>query len=207
MFDAVTIGASGQVRQKFGLGPYAPVVAFHAGLQGRDMRLDGNDGWTATSGLQLTKRLTPSWRVAGIGDWQQHYARSAVFATKHRRVLGSVAWDFSDRWSLSHGRGRLWGSFTANASPAVWPRALAGALGERVASYYHSIPWEVTHVVDPGWVTYLVDGRVDFWWLELSPVLGRNTSLPLRYESFVSENKVGIRYRQDVWTLQLLHRF
>mgnify|MGYP006383422857 CR=1 FL=1 len=37
--------------------------------------------------------------------------------------------------------------------------------------------------------------------------LGRNTSLPLRYDSLFSVNKVGVKYRQDIWTLQLLHRF
>ncbi len=207
MLDTFTAGASGQARQKFGFGAYAPVLAVNAGLHALRARLDGDDGWTATAGLQLSKRLTPSWRVTAAGDWQQHYARSPIFDTKHHRAFGTVTWYFNDRWSLTHGNGRLWGSFTANASPGVWSRALAGAFGSRVSNYYHDIYSGVTDTVGPGWVTYLVDGRVNFWWLELSRALGRNTSLPLRYESVFSENKIGTHYRQDLWSLQVLHRF
>src|SRR3954464_13519031 len=81
--DAFTAGASGQARQKFGFGPFAPVLSFDAGLHGRNAKLDGDDGWTATAGLRLGKRLTSSWRVAVIGDWQQHYARSSIFDTRY----------------------------------------------------------------------------------------------------------------------------
>ena len=56
-------------------------------------------------------------------------------------------------------------------------------------------------------MTYRVTGRVSFWWLELSPAIGRDTSLPVRYESRFSVNKVGVKYRQDIWSIQLLHRF
>jgi hypothetical protein len=65
----------------------------------------------------------------------------------------------------------------------------------------------VTHLFGPAWVTYRVTGRVSFWWLELSPVLGPNTSLPIRYDSLFSVNKIGIKYRQDQWSVSLLHRF
>lgn len=205
--DAVTAGASGQVRKKFGLGAYAPVMAFDAGLQARGARLDGDDGWTANAALTLSRRLTPAWRVSATGDWQQHDAASPIFDTRHHRVFGTITWDITDRWSLSHGQGRLWGAFTANASWMVWERALRGELGRHISDYYRVIPWGVTDAFGPGWVTYRVEGRVNFWWLELSPALGRDTALPLRYESRFSVNKVGIKYRQDIWSLQLLHRF
>lgn len=205
--DAFNAGAALQVRQKFGFGAFAPVLSFDAGWRHRAARLAGDDGWTATAGLRFSQRLTPSWRLATASDWQQHYARRPYFDTKHHRAFASVTWDFSDRWSLSHGNGRLWGSFTANASPAVWPLALSGALGSHISNYYNSINWAVTHAYGRNWVTYLVDGHVSFWWLELSPAIGRNTALPLRYESLFSVNKVGVKYRQDLWSLQVLHRF
>ncbi len=205
--DTFTAGTAVQVRQKFGFGAYAPVLSLDAGLRARAAQLDASDGWTATAGLRLAKRLTPSWRVAATGDWQQHYARNAIFDTKHHRAFGTVTWDFNERWSLTHGNGRLWGSFTANASAAVWSRALSGALGSNISTYYNTIHWGVTGTYGPRWVSYLVDGRISFWWLELSPAIGRNTSLPLRYDSLFSVNKVGVKYRQDVWTVQVLHRF
>lgn len=205
--DAFTAGVGGELRQKFGLGAYAPSIAVSAGLHHRAARIDGNDGWTAASALRLSKRLTPSWRIAAIGDWQQHYARSSIFDTRHHRFSGTLAWDITPRLQLAHGNGRLWGDFTANAGPAVWARAISGALGSSVSDYYNTVAWGVTDSYGPNWVTYRVEGRISFWWLELSPALGPNTSLPLRYDSLFAVNKIGVKYRQDVWTLQLLHRF
>ncbi len=207
LLNAATAGFSGTVRQKFGFGAFAPTVAIDAGLRARAARFDGDDGWTATAALRLGKRLTPAWRVGVVGDWQQHYARSSIFDTRHHRLFGTVTWDIRPWLQLSHGNGRLWGDFTANASAAVWSRALSGQFGAPIANYYNSVSWGKTEIYGPGWVTYRVSGRVSFWWLELSPALGPNTSLPLRYDSLFSVNRVGIKYRQDLWSLSLLHRF
>jgi len=205
--DALHGGIAGTVRQKFGFGPFAPALALDLGLRGREARLDGDDGSTATAALRASKRLTQSWRFGAVADWQQHYARSSIFDTRHHRVFGTLTWDLTSRLQLSHGNGRLWGDFTANASSAIWARARSGALGADLGAYYRTVSSGVTGSMGPGWFSYRVTGRVSFWWLELSPALGRNTSLPLRYESLFSVNKVGIKYRQDVWSLQLLHRF
>jgi hypothetical protein len=205
--DATLFGFDGRARQKFGWGAFAPVLAFEAGLQHRAARLDDNDGWTSRAGLSLGKRLTPAWRLTAVGDWEQHDARNQVFDTRHRRLFGVVTWDLSRRLQLSHGIGRLWGDFTANASSGVWSRALSGGLGPKVAATYNVIPWRTTDAYGPGWVTYRVTGRVNFWWLELSPALGRDTSLPLRCEVRESLNQAGIRYRQEFWSVQWLHRF
>ncbi len=207
MQNAVTAGGSLQLRQKFGFGAYAPVLTADVSLRGRDARMNGNDGWTAGAALRASKRFTTWFRASLAADWQQHYADSPVFDTKHHRVYGTLAWQVAPWLSLTHGNGRLWGSFTANASPTIWTRALAGGLGRPIADYYNAVHWAATESFGPGWVTDIVDGRVNLWWLELSPALGPNTSLPLRYESIFSVNKIGVKYRQDVWTLQLIHRF
>ena len=205
--DHVTAGIAGQARQKFGFGAFAPVVSLDVDLRAREARRDGDDGWTASSAVRVGKRVTESWRAALVGDWQQHYARSSIFDTRHHRLFATVTWDITDRLQLSHGNGRLWGDFTANASGPIWARALSGALGSNISDYYNTVSWAVTDTFGPGWVTYRVTGRVSFWWLELSPAIGRNTSLPLRYESRFSVNKVGVKYRQDIWSVQLMHRF
>jgi hypothetical protein len=205
--NAATLGASATVRQKFGLGAFAPFVAVDFGLQRRDTRLDFDDAWVASAALRLGKRITPYLRASVTGDWQQHYAQSAIFDTKHHRFFATLTWDITDWLQLSHGNGRLWGSFTANASATIWPRAIGGLLGRHIADYYNDVFWARTDAFGPGWVTYIIDGRVSFYWIELSPAIGRNTSLPLRFENRVSVNKVGVKYRQDLWTLSLLHRF
>ncbi len=205
--DTLTLGPALQLRQKFGLGAYAPTIALTGGLRRRQARLDGDQGWTSTAELLFGKRLTPAWRVNLIGDWEQHDARSATFDTRHQRLHGVVTWDLSDRWQLAAGGGRLWGDFVASASGGVWSRAMAGEFGQAISDYYRTVAWGVTGLYGKDWISYRVSGRVGFWWLEVSPALGRNTSLPLRFESRASTNKVGIRYRQELWSLQWLHRF
>lgn len=205
--DGFTFGPTLQVRQKFGLGAYAPMLILETGLHAQQDRLDASDGWLASASLSLTKRLTSALRVSVVGDWQQRYARSSIFDTRHHRFFATVAWDIKPWLQLSHGNGRLWGDIDANASPGVWSRAISGALGPSIFDYYTTTSWGETELYGPGWVTYRVTSRVSFWWLEFSPALGRNTSLPLRYESVFSVNKIGIKYRQDLWTLQVLHRF
>lgn len=205
--NAASAGLAATARQKFGLGAFSPSIAADVAIHRRDTRLDLDDGWTTSAGLRLTKRFLHAWRAGLHGDWQEHYARSAIYDTTQHRFFATLTWDITERLQLSHGNGRLWGNFTANASPAVWSRALGGALGSHISNYYNAVPWAATDAAGSGWITYRVDGRVSFYWIELSPALGRNTSLPLRFENRVSVNKVGVKYRQDLWSLALLHRF
>ena len=103
--------------------------------------------------------------------------------------------------------GSLWGDFDASASWATWQRALGGLLSPAVTAYYPTVSWEVTDAYGPRWVTYRVTGRSDFWWLQLSPAIGANTSLMLRYEASYTENVAGVDYELHSWTLGVSHRF
>ena len=204
---ATSAGARAVVRYKFGLGAYTPVLTADTALARRDARIDGDTGWLATGALRLSQRFTDSWRASVTGDWTQHYASHSTFDIRHHRFLGTITYDLNSTWQLTYGRGRLWGDFTANAAGNIWTRALAGLLGADIGRYYNTVAYETTDSYGPGWVTYRVTGHSDFWWLELAPALGPNTSLPLRYESTFTVNVVGVKYRQDLWTLGILHRF
>lgn len=204
-----TISATARtaLRWKFGLGPFAPVLTTDVALARRDSRISGDSSWHATGGVHVSQRFTDSWRASVTGDWSQNYAAHSTFDTRHHRLLGSVTYDLNDRWQLTYGRGSLWGDINANASARIWSRALAGLITPAVGAYYPTLSYETTDSFGPGYVTYRFKARTDFWWLELAPALGRNTSLPLRYESTFTVNFVGVKYRQDLWTLSLLHRF
>lgn len=199
--------ARGQLRWKFGLGAFAPVATVETSLSRREARIDAADGWRIAGALRLSKRFTDSWRASVTGDWEQTYAAHPTFDVRHHRLFGTVTYDLNDRWQLTYGRGSLWGDFVANAGARTWNRALTGQLSPAIGAYYPTLSWEVTHSYGPAWVSYRAKGRANFWWLELSPALGRNTSLPLRYESSYTTNFVGVQYRQDVWTVSILHRF
>ncbi len=205
--DEFNFGPRAELRQKFGLGPFAPVLAAEASFIGKSARISGNDGWTAKGGLTLSKRLTESWRIAATGDWHNHYADSATYDVRYQRLFGELTWDITSRWQLTYGYGRFWGDFTANASPVIWPRAIGGLLGPAIASYYNAMPWEVTDAYGPGWVTYRIYGKSQLWWLQLTPALTDRTSLSLRYDSVFTVNKVNVKYRTDIWALSVLHSF
>lgn len=204
---AFFVGARTQLRWKFGLGAFAPVLTTDLALTRREARIAGDTGWLATGALRLSRRFTDSWRASLAGDWSQHYAAHAPFDVRHHRVLGTLSYDLNATWQLTYGRGSLFGDFVANASAAVWSRAITGQLSPAIGAYYPTLSSETTDSYGPGWVSYRAKGRSDFWWLELAPALGRNTSLPLRYESTFTVNFVGVKYRQDLWTASILHRF
>jgi hypothetical protein len=205
--NAFFAGTTLQLRRKFGLGAFAPVLTTEVGLQRRDAHIAADNSWIASGAVCFSKRFTNEWRASLTGDWQQHYASHSTFDVRHHRLIGTVAWDLTDRWQLTGGYGSLWGDFVANASSNIWSRALAGLITPEVGKLYPTLSWEVTDSYGPGWVSYRAKGRSNFWWLELSPALGRNTSLPLRFESSYTKNFVGIHYKQTLWSLGVLHRF
>lgn len=204
---SMTVGPTFSVRRKFGLGAFAPLAEATIGAAYRDARLAYDDGWSPTASLRVAKRISGAWRVALTTDWAQHDGKNATFDTSHHRVFAQLAWDPTPRLQISYGVGRLWGSFTANASAPVWTRALGGALGAKVFEYYNTVPWLTTEMYGPRWVTYRVEGFANFQWLEISPALGRNTSLPFRLERTNTINLIGVAYPQEIWSLSVLHRF
>ena len=193
-------GATVQMRKKFGLGAFAPVLAIDVSLHRRDAHIAGANDWLAAGALRFSQRFTKSWRASLTGDRQQHDASHTPFDVQHHRMLGALTWDITDRWQLAYGRGSLWGNLTSHISPQSFARARA-----RLVSL--GTTFEVTDSYGPGWVTTRPTGRSDFWWLELSPALGPNTSLPMRHESTYALTRSGATYRQELWTLGLLHRF
>lgn len=205
--QAADLGLRVEARRKFGLGPMAPSVSVAASATGRLSAMSGEQGVTTLLNVTAAKRLTESWRVAISSEWKSQHANADQFDASHRRVGAEIAWDITDRWQLTYGLGELNGNFTAHASPAVFNRALTGLLGSAVQNYYSRGPFGVTNSFGEGWFSHLVSGRVRNWYLQLSPALSSNTSLALRYENNLSTNLVGRKYRQDVMSATVIHRF
>lgn len=205
--EHATLGIGADVRYKFGLGPMAPTIAAGASAAARLARLDQDTGWTTALRLEANKRVHPAVRLGAALEWRRHNADSATFDVSHREYSAYLHWDIDERLRLSHGHGRLEGNFTANAGAAIWAQAIGGQVTPVVERYYNSLPWEVTEIYGPGWVTYNVTGRARFWWVELGSSLGERSSLALRYEDIIAKNIIGIAYEQTIWSLSLSHRF
>jgi hypothetical protein len=61
---AYSAGGTVQVRKKFGLGAFVPVVTAEVGFQRREARIRSEDSWIATGALRLAQRFTDEWRQA-----------------------------------------------------------------------------------------------------------------------------------------------
>lgn len=205
--SSFTAGPRAGGQHKFGLGPLAPVLRFDAAYTYKSARIRTNSGWTAESGLRLSKRLNSSLKIAASGQWFEHHARSSTFDIQQRTVSVEATWDIVERWRLSATAGRLSGRIVANAAGPVWEAAEDGALGPAIASYYRSIPNEVTDSYGPGWVSYKVEAHANLWSAALARELTDHTTLELRFSSVYVVNHVDVRYPTDSWGLSLIHRF
>jgi hypothetical protein len=201
-------GASVRLRQKFGLGAFAPVLEYHAALHGEAARETGRSGWRPAVGLEFSQRLTETWHFSAGAGWTRFMARHEPFDVTNRRLRLESSYDLTEHWQVTLGGNRIWGEFTANAAGAVWAQAIAGGLGPTIFNHYNTLAWETSGTFGPGWVAYRIrDSRADQWWLELAPALTADTALALRYEFVKVINAIGIRYDSAFWTLSLLHRF
>ena len=195
------------LQRKFGLGPLAPVLQFSAGIAYKDARLDADRGWTSEGGVRLSKRLDPAVKVTLGSEWLEHDAASATFDVQQRTLSLVVDWDITANWRLSGTASRLSGRIVANAAPSVWSQAIGGALGATVFNYYNSIPWEVTRLYGPGWVSYNVEATANLWSLTLAYAVTERSSVELRAGGVYVINHIDVRYPTDSWGLGFVHRF
>jgi len=206
--DRLGAGAALDLRRKFGLGPYVPVLHLEASLRGESARESGRSGWQSAAGIRLAQRFSELWRASGGAGWTHFIARHEPFDVQSRRIFLETSLDLATRWQVSLGAARQRGEFTANAAGAVWSQAIGGGLGPEIFSHYNTLAWEVSNTFGPGWVAYRIrDSRADQWWLEIAPALTDRTTLALRYEAVRVVNALGIRYDSAFWTLRLARRF
>lgn len=205
--DNFSAGPRLTLQRKLGLGPLATVLQLDAGLTYKDARLAADRGWTTEAGVRLAKRFDPSLKVALSGQWLEHNAASATFDLQQRTLSLEVVWDIAEKWRLSGTASRLSGRVVANAAPTVWAQAIGGGLGSTVSTYYNSIPWEVTNLYGPGWVSYNVEATANLWSLALAYAVSDHSTLELRTSQAYVINHVDIRYPTESGGLGFIHRF
>jgi hypothetical protein len=205
--DNSRLGGRISLQSKFGLGAQATVLQFHAGSTYKSARFSADRGWTSDAGLQLSKRVLPSLRLAASAGLLEHAARSAVFDLHQHSLSAEARWDINRRWTLSGNATRLGGDIVANASGPVWAQAIGGGFGQKVSGYYTSRPWDVTHLYGLNWVSYNVEADVDLWSVTLAFAFSDRTAVELRKVGAYIVNRIGVTYPTDSWGLSLMHRF
>ncbi len=205
--NTLTLGPRLDLQRKFGMGPYAPTLRSHVGLAYRDARLRGSTGWTTEAGLQFSQRLSPSFRASAGYDWSQHDAGTPTFDVRHRIATARLTWDFTDRWQLSAAFSRLNGQLVAEASNAIFNQALNGGFGPVIAQSYNARPFSITDSYGPGWFSYRIEGRADTSAFALAYALTDYTTLDLRVTGSRVKNQAQVRYKTDITSLGVTHRF
>lgn len=210
-YDALnSLTSSGELklRHKFGLGAYAPVLQFNAGLLASQFNESDRSGWQYFYGATLSKRFTHSLSLSASATWEDYFGNDPVFDVTNHGVELEGHWDITRRWRVSLGASRTWGEFTANAAGKIWPLAIGGQLGPAIEQHYNTLAWKVSDSYGKGWVAYRNrDSTLDAWWCAVSPALTETTSLSLRYEFQLATNAIGIEYDYHLWTLGVNHQF
>jgi hypothetical protein len=205
--DNTTGTARVSLQRKFGLGPQAWILQGSVGGGYKAARLDDDRGFSTEASIQLSKRILPNLRVAAIGRWLDHNAKSEVFDLDQQSLSLEAQWDINQHWTLSGSATRLQGDIVANAAWSVWSQMLAGAFGPTTYNYYTSRPWSVTNLYGPGWVSYNVEGDVDLWSVALAYAWTDRTSIELRKGAAYVVNRAGVAYPTSTIGLSLSHRF
>jgi len=197
--DRVLAGMQFSIRRKLGLGPYAP--AFRAGLSytGNWYRESLRNGTRLVADLTWTQRWNDSWQTVVAAEFLHNNGRAAAYDYHNRGLSFEVRYDLTERWELAAGGRRQWGEQITYAwlggSGATFP-------------YVFSI-WKNTtdtSAYGPNWSAYTIDAHADSFWFSISPALGGNTSLPLRFEQTAVVGR-GESYHTRLISLSFVRRF
>jgi hypothetical protein len=201
------LGGRLALQRKFGLGPQATVLQFHAAANWKAARFADDRGWTSEGGVELAKRVLPNLRLAASATWLEHTARRDTFDLSQHGYAFDARWDIDEHWTLSGSAGWLTGDIVTNATWSTWGMMLGGMFGPAVYDYYTARPWTTTNLFGPGWVSYNVEADIDLWSVSLGYAVTDRTTVELRKSAAYIVNYAGISYPTDSWSLALSHRF
>lgn len=197
--DRTLAGLTLAARRKAGLGPMAPVFRADLSFTGSWYRETMRTGNRWDAGLSWSKRWSDSWQTVLAADFMVNNGRARVYDYQHGGLSLEGRYDLSDRWQLTGGLKREWGDQVTYA----W-------IGGSGASFPYVFEiWKNTTDIPtygPNWQAYTMSAHADKVWLELSPALGRDRSLPIRYEQTIVVGH-GESYLTRMLSLSYVQRF
>ncbi len=197
--DRVLAGVQFSVRRKVGLGPFAPAFRAEVSYTGNWYRESLRDGTRFTANFSWTQRWSYSWQTVLTTDFLNNDGHAAAYDYHNRGLSLETRYDFNERWQLAAGAERRWGEQVTYA----W-------LGGSGASFPYAFDtWKNTTEIStfgPNWYAYTIDAHADSVWFSISPALGGNCSLPLRFEQTAVVGR-GESYRIRTISLSFVKRF
>ena len=197
--DRVLAGVRFTLRRKLGLGPFAPAFRAELSYAGNWYRDSLRNGTRLVAGFSWTQRWNDSWQTLLSADILHNDGHAAAYDYHNRGLSLEARYDINERWELAAGAERRWGEQLTYA----W-------LGGSGATFPYVFEiWKNTIDIPtfgPNWNAYSLDARADTVWFSISPALGGNRSLPLRFAQTSVVGR-GESYKTRLISLSFVQRF
>jgi hypothetical protein len=186
------LGASAQLRHKFGLGAEAPWIAFSAQAVHYDYRYDYRDGWQYDAGATLGKQIGERWSVRGSVRYDRYTAdqlqptilpgiSTAAYDTAGWSVGFQAAFLLTDADTLSASYAYRNGTVTAVTPP-----------DRQILAYSSAVARDPVFSATALMIAYRIEANTDTLSLIWSHTLGRHTAVNLGYTYQRSSAEYGL---------------
>jgi hypothetical protein len=200
----VTLGGSLGLRQKFGLGAFAPWVGASVSGARLEYQSAERDGWRYQLGVSAGKRLTESWDLEGSFRFEHRTADKAtavvpgisgdVFDLESHQAGLKTDYALTERLSVSAGydyrRGDVASTTLRNFTIFVNSDAIA-----------------LDPVFGQDTVGYRIFAVTRAWRLGASYALGASNSINLVAERWISRAQAGLDYYNTLVGVSYVHAF
>ena len=197
--DRVLAGMQFSVRRKLGLGPFAPAFRAEVSYTGSWYRESLRNGTRLVASCSWTQRWNDSWQTILAADFLHNDGHAAAYDYHNRGHSLETRYALTERWELAAGAGRRMGEQITYA----W-------LGGSGAEFPYAFDtWKNTTEISTfgkNWNAYTIDAHADSVWFSISPALGGNSSLPLRFEQTTVVGR-GESYHTRMISLSFVKRF
>lgn len=186
-FSNVSVGGTGALRWRFGLGAYAPYIRVEAAAAYTGYQDNSISGADYKTGVTLGKRFTEQFSGSVSYAFENDLARARVFDRAGNSIAVDLAYDVTPSTRLSAGYQFRDGDVLSFATYG-WDdeKALASA----------AAPKDLLH---GRFVPYNLSARTNSFSIGISQALTRKTSIDFRY--WYGETERGpISYRSNVFT-------
>jgi hypothetical protein len=200
--DCLSVGPRIELRQKFGLGPFAPSLSIGLESDAVAFRDSYRSNVDAAANARLSQRFCEPLQLVIDGWLSGDEANSQVFSGRYASVGATLNWDIDETWRLNATGclrdGDVVAEYAAEDSPSGWAPIDTGA-------YHYTGPRKLVRTFSEPFIAYRSRAPTSSWGIGISPAIGRHTSLVLQYTRF--RTAAYDTYLNDMVSLGVAHSF
>lgn len=214
-FDSEELIVTAGYSRKFGLGPYAPVLAVKGNIGQSNSQGEARDVWRHGLSAEFSQRYANGWSWRGSLDGQ--FLRSSslpdqpildTFGYDPELTLpfelfeyDSVSAGFAVDYEFVNGW-LLWGDYRRVLGGTVASTTTPDLDVYKISRSFYTDP-----AFDSGWFAYGLEANTNQWQLGLSVPLLQDTSLDLGYSYMDIQAPEGRQYRNTIYAATFVHSF